>query len=194
MDKKVCAYCGIGFSKPAWAKPYEWKGKIKYCSKECSRKNFRDRGSKNLFEKGHKAWNKGKTGWVSEEGRNAMAENARRNIAKETSEQRKERMAKTLESRNKNGIWVSPGLGKVKEENYAWKGENACYSSKHKWVQKHWDKTGKCESCGDKPKPFGNRKYGTEWANLDGEYSRSDRTTWKELCIKCHRSYDNKMI
>jgi len=191
MDKKICAYCGISFSKPAWAKPYEWRGKIKYCSKECNRKNLKNIGKDNLFKKGHRTWNKGKTGYVSEQGRLAMAENAKRNIAKETKEQRAARMKKVLENRTKSGNWTPPNAGKIRDENYAWLGDGAKYNSKHRWIQKHWTKTGICENCNTATKPFGNRKYGTEWANLDGNYDRDDRSTWKELCVGCHRKLDN---
>jgi len=75
-----------------------------------------------------------------------------------------------------------------------WKGENARYSSKHRWIQKHWQKTGICQWCGAKPKPFGNRKYGTEWANISGEYRRDDRNDWLELCPTCHHKFDKGLL
>jgi len=81
-------------------------------------------------------------------------------------------------------------LGKLKELSNVWKGNNASYSSKHKWIQKYWQKTGVCEKCGNSPKPYGNRKWGTEWHSLDGEYNREDRKAWLELCKSCHKIFD----
>lgn len=188
MEKKICAYCDKLFTKPSWAKPYEWRDKIKYCSKECSRKNFRDRGKKNLFKKGHEAWNKGKTGWVSEEGKRAMSDNAKANLAKETPEQKTARYKKIVASRNKNDSWNLKG--KPGKEHPSWLDDKASYNAKHRWIQKHWIKSGVCQDCGAKPEPFGRRKYGTEWANLDGSYDRNSQEFWKELCVSCHRALD----
>jgi chromosome segregation ATPase len=112
-------------------------------------------------------------------------------IKNETKEQRAARMKKVLDNRTKSGNWTPPNAGKIRDENYAWLGDRAKYNSKHKWIQKHWTKTGICENCNTATKPFGNRKYGTEWANLDGNYDRDDRSTWKELCVGCHRKLDN---
>lgn len=75
---------------------------------------------------------------------------------------------------------------------YAWLGENASYSSKHKWIQKHWQKTGICENCKKEVAPFGRRKYGTEWHNLNKKYNRDKREDWMELCPKCHHIFDKK--
>ena len=163
--KKKCINCGSHYAiKTKWSK--NRRKNSKFCSVECYRNG------------------------ITTSMRQAMAENARRNIAKETPEQRKSRMAKTIESRNKNGIWVSPGLGRIKDKNYAWKGDKANYNSKHRWIQKHWTKTGTCVKCKITPEPFGNRKYGTEWANISGDYNREDRTDWLELCVGCHRKLD----
>lgn len=148
----------------------KWSLKKRKKSKWCSQKCY------------HSDWDEGR--------RSKIAKTQKNFIKNETKPKRKERMAKVLKARTESGKWKPPGLGKVKEENYAWKGDNACYSSKHKWIQKHWTKTGTCEDCKTVTKPFGRRKYGTEWANLDGNYNRDDRSTWRELCIKCHRKLD----
>jgi len=74
-----------------------------------------------------------------------------------------------------------------------WKGEKATYNSKHRWIQKHWNKTGVCEMCKKKTVPFGKRHFGTEWANISGHYDRLDRTDWKELCPTCHRRFDHNL-
>jgi len=122
-----------------------------------------------------------------------MATNARRNIAKETPEHRQLRMVNVLAARKLNGVWKSHRLGKRGAEvNGVWLDNEATYNAKHRWIQQRWPKTGKCEDCGKRPRPFGRRKYGTEWANLDGQYDRNNRTTWRELCVACHRLLDNK--
>lgn len=168
MDKQ-CQVCKRTFTvRTKWS--LEKRAKAKWCSQKCY----------------HASW--------TPERRATIAKTARAYISSETPEQRKVRMAKVIESRNKNGIWKPPMPGQMRDENYAWLGDNATYNAKHRWIQKHWAKTGICANCGKKPRPFGNRRYGTEWANLDGNYDRDDQETWKELCVPCHRRYDiNKM-
>lgn len=82
-------------------------------------------------------------------------------------------------------------LGKTGEKSYIWKGHEASYNSKHRWIQNHWEKTGICQKCGDIPKPIGRLKVGTKWANLDGKSNREDESTWMELCAKCHYELDH---
>lgn len=68
---------------------------------------------------------------------------------------------------------------KTRDDNhYLWKGEDASYSSKHKWIEKHWKKTGICKECGAVKK--------TQWHNVDGKYNRGDKSSWVELCVGCH--------
>ena len=81
-------------------------------------------------------------------------------------------------------------LGKKKELSYVWLGENATYNSKHKWIQKNWQKMGICEKCGEQPQSYGNRKFGTEWHSLNEKYNREKRNMWLEVCKKCHRELD----
>ncbi len=176
---KYCELCGTKYYKKPSVRGKRWLNS-KYCSLACQRHSIG-------------GWNKGKTGYLSEEARQKMADNARSNIAKETPEQRKDRIAKTMESRNANGIWKPATLGKKGALRVGvWQGDNATYNGKHRWIQNNWQKTGVCEECGKKPRPFGNRRYGTEWANLDGNYDRNNKETWKELCVKCHRKQDRK--
>lgn len=85
-------------------------------------------------------------------------------------------------------------LGKTKELSSVWLGDKASYSSKHKWIQKYWKKTGICQSCGVTPKVPSNRKWGTEWHCLDSFYNREDKSKWLELCKKCHVKYDKLKI
>lgn len=177
MDTKLCNNCSEEYSPKYSRNSKRWL-QSKYCSPTCQRKKL-------------SGWNKGKTGYMSEAGREVIRQTQKKYIENETPEQRKDRMAKVLENRNKNGNWKPPGTGKVKEQNYAWLGDKATYNAKHRWIQKHWQKTGKCEECGKEPKPYGRRKWGTEWSNQDGLYNREDRSTWRELCKPCHRAYDS---
>lgn len=120
-----------------------------------------------------------------------MADVARANLAKETPEKKAERYKHLHESRARNGIWKPTALGKKGVLKVgSWKGDQATYNSKHRWIQENWNKTGTCEWCKKVTTPFGNRRFGTEWANLDGNYNRDDRNTWAELCVKCHHDYD----
>lgn len=73
-----------------------------------------------------------------------------------------------------------------------WKGDEATYNSKHRWIQKRWKKTGVCEQCNTHTQPFGKRHFGTEWANKAHDYNRMNREDWMELCPKCHAKYDKQ--
>jgi len=155
--------------------------KRKRCSAECYHKS----------RKGSIPWNLGKTGYVTENGRNAMAENGRRNLLKQTPKQVAERIKKTI--KNREGNWTPPMTGKKGEKCPNWMGEQAGYNGKHKWVQKNWKKTGVCQECGKIPISKGRNKYATQWSNNDHKYRRI-REEWQELCPKCHRKKDNQII
>jgi len=179
--------------------------KRKYCSILCRNADpaFRERLKANgyktaslglnagAFKKGNKPWNTGRTGYLSAEARRNISKSVSERIKNETPEKRAARMSKILENRIASGNWKPPRLGKRGAEvTGVWLDNEATYNAKHRWLQANWVKTGKCEQCGKHPRPFGNRKFGTEWANTDGQYDRNDRTTWKELCVSCHRRMD----
>lgn len=183
---KKCEWCKEFFCKRTNITRTIWKTR-KYCSLNCSNDSLKGKPSWNRGKKGLQvSWCKGKTGWMSERGRKNLAESARRNIAKETSEQRKLRIQHSVETKKRIGGFKGT-LGRIKELSAVWLGDKATYNAKHRWIQKNWQKTGICQKCGAKPKPYGGRKWGTEWANLDGVYNREDKSTWLELCKKCHR-------
>ena len=72
----------------------------------------------------------------------------------------------------------------VGEKNWIWKGDNACYTSKHQWVYRHFGTPSKCEFCGtDHAKRF-------DWANVSGKYIR-EKTDWIRLCKSCHTNFDD---
>ena len=70
-----------------------------------------------------------------------------------------------------------------------WKGDAASYRSLHRWLNRHYPKTGICERCGM-------TRY-TEYANLkvkwiDRKQYRRDRMDYAELCILCHHEQDGR--
>ena len=93
---------------------------------------------------------------------------------------------RSIETEFKKGI--------MGEKHIGWLGDLAKYSGIHKWIDKHWNKTGVCCNCGKVPKQRKDGKSATQWANLDGKYKRSVRSSWKELCVKCHKGYDLNKI
>lgn len=142
--------------------------KRRYCSPECYRKN------------------------ITPDIRSKMSENGRRNIANMSKEALLAKAAKAIETRTANGRWKPPTLGKKGVlRKGVWKGDDATYNSIHRYIQENWIKTGTCENCKKETKPFGKRRFGTEWANLSHKYNRNDRDDWAELCPKCHHGYDN---
>ncbi len=72
------------------------------------------------------------------------------------------------------------------ENNNYWKGDNASYSEKHKWIKRNYGKANKCENeiC-----PVDNPRY-FHWANLSGTYKR-EMSDWKQMCVSCHQKFDN---
>ncbi len=163
--EKQCVVCGVTFTvRTKWSKAK--RATAQWCSQKCY----------------HASW--------TPERRQQIALNAKKYLDSETPEQRTARMAKVVERRVTSGRWQPSQVGRTKEQNYAWLGEDATYNAKHRWIQKHWQKTGKCENCDKIPQPFGNRKHGTEWANMSGNYARDNRNEWKELCVPCHRKLD----
>lgn len=121
----------------------------------CSKKCSASREeNKGRLKKGCIAWNKG-----------VIGENSH-SFGKVFSEERKKKI----------------GMSHLKEKSYIWKGEDAGYSSKHKWIHRHIGKASQCEFCG---------KTGDwiDWANKSGLYKR-ELTDWMQLCRSCHKVYD----
>lgn len=65
-----------------------------------------------------------------------------------------------------------------------WKGDNASYSAKHKWLQRNVKKPKECQKCGKIRK--------LEWSNISGKYKR-DLTDWIAVCVPCHRKIDDNL-
>lgn len=68
-------------------------------------------------------------------------------------------------------------------EHPMWKGENADYHTKHKWVNRKLGRPQKCELC----ETINAKRY--EWANISKEYKR-DLADYIRLCVPCHKAYD----
>jgi len=163
----------------------------KYCSRKCSDKS----------KTGKPTWNKGikidrekypNYGHLERHTKEALlkiTEANRRNAKKHDKEFYRKNQKLAIKSGLEKGSYKGT-LGKTKELSGNWLGNKASYSSKHKWIQKYWKKTGICQNCGKQPKPFWNRRWGTEWHSLDNEYNREDRKTWLELCRVCHNKFD----
>jgi hypothetical protein len=77
------------------------------------------------------------------------------------------------------------------ERHWHWRGDDVSYDVLHLWVRYNKEKTGVCSHCGIKPKPRGRSKWGTEWANVSGEYLRH-LDDFIELCKPCHAKYDGR--
>lgn len=65
--------------------------------------------------------------------------------------------------------------------NPQWKGPEASYSSVHKWLVSHFQKTN-CANC--------DRKTGLDWALLKGKKYDHNRDNFIVLCRSCHLKYD----
>lgn len=106
-----------------------------------------------------------------------MPSKPKKNAGKEKPKINKERL--------KNGRFRKGHKGYLS----AWKGDEACYASKHMWIYAHYGKADRCENpnC-----TFKNpRRY--EWANLSGKHIR-ERKDYIRLCPSCHRKMDLRKI
>lgn len=195
---KKCNFCQKTFIKNKSCGLPEW-GRRKYCSSDCHNKSLigKPTWNKGITIDREKYPNYGRFGPQSKEAKEKMAKALERWRNRTTLEEqniaRTKGHAKAIATGLARGSYKG-GLGRTKELSSMWKGDKASYSSKHKWIQKHWIKTGVCENCGKSPQPFGGRKWGIQWHSLDGEYNREDRKTWLELCKTCHNKFDKGLL
>lgn len=188
---KYCTVCGVLFYKKVNVSKKKWRI-TKCCSKEC--------GDKSRI--GLPIWNKGLTKetdnrvgqyWLgkkhSPETLKKITKANRINAKKKPKSFFQEMQKKAIEAGKRNHSYKGR-LGQIKELNYAWKANAASYTSKHKWILKHWNKTGICQKCGSIPIPKGRLKHATQWHNIDKQYDREDKSKWIELCSKCHHKAD----
>ena len=72
-----------------------------------------------------------------------------------------------------------------------WKGKEASYSSKHKYLTRNYGNIQKCQKCGVAGRKVSG-KWTIEWAKRrDCEYTHH-REDYLGLCKPCHRQYDMK--
>lgn len=70
------------------------------------------------------------------------------------------------------------------QDHHLWR-DNASPRRIHAWLREHYPKTGRCEECG--------RECRTDFAfKRHPEPHTRDRSDYRELCQKCHRSMDAK--
>ena len=89
----------------------------------------------------------------------------------------------------KNKIIPKKYLSRSGENHWAWKGDKVNKTTLHEWIAGNFGKAIRCEKCKTKKIPEG-RKYWFEWSNKTGIYNR-DIKNWWQLCIPCHRKFDN---
>ena len=195
---KNCEVCKKVFYKKRSHSWKNWK-RARFCSKVCFKKGKVGFIGKPVWNKGikidrNKYPNMGHQIKHKEESLIKISLGAKQEAIKRGKDFFRRNQKLAIESAKKEGFKNFHGtLGRTKELSYIWKGNNASYSSKHKWIQKYWKKTGVCENCGTRPKPYGNRKWGTEWHSKDEKYNREDRSTWLEVCKKCHNKFDRQL-
>lgn len=68
-----------------------------------------------------------------------------------------------------------------------WKGDEAGYAPKHAWLIRNHPKTGVCEECG--------KEGVTQYAfKRHPEKHTRNREDYRELCPKCHRTFDAEFL
>jgi hypothetical protein len=67
-------------------------------------------------------------------------------------------------------------------KNHQWVEENPSYTSVHKWLDRHFIKSKKCEHCGS--------SRFVEWALKTGKKHTHNRDDYLCLCSSCHKKYD----
>jgi hypothetical protein len=75
-----------------------------------------------------------------------------------------------------------------------WKGEAATQHPKHRFISRRKTKTGVCTACRERPKPYKNNQFGTDWANIKGHVYSHNPDDYVELCRSCHMLYDHGKI
>lgn len=74
-------------------------------------------------------------------------------------------------------------IQEMKNNKYAWKGDDVGYHGLHTWLRRHTTKPKSCEFCDNKPPKH--------LACITGIYNR-DFVNYKYLCQTCHENFDIK--
>lgn len=125
-------------------------------------------GNKHGFKKGDTPWNRGL-----------------KNPYKITDEHRKKISEKLKGHKHSNET-------KLKISKALYKGNEAGYSGKHKYIYYKKGRAPKCVKCG-KVGESKNGRWTIDWSNIDHKYKRN-LDDYVALCQKCHRQYDYKIL
>ncbi|NCN26004.1 hypothetical protein GW915_00360 [bacterium] len=185
-----CSKCGKQFFKKASESAAYWEIK-RFCSRKCKTDAARDKPTwnKGVAVDRAKYPNMGHMAKHSAEALEKIAVANRRNAKKHDRDFYVRNQELAIASGLVRGSYKNNGAG-AKEKNGMWLGDGAAYNSIHRWIQANWKKIGICSKCGGRPRPFGIRRWGTEWHNVDGEYDRNRPETWVEVCKRCHNLLD----
>lgn len=107
---------------------------------------------------------------------------------KHSSQKQKDAARKTSTGRIKSQEEIEKlRFANSNEKSINWKGDDASYSSIHKWIRKEYGNANKyfCNFC--------QSKSNLQWSNKNHKYIRS-RDDWWVLCRSCHRRYDFKFL
>ena len=180
-----CEQCNKNFQ----IYPYEI-GRARFCSASCRSSWVAMTYKVGLTRIGKEPWNKGKTGVYSSETlmKISMASKGRISPMKgkkapwATGENSS---SKRLEVRRKLSITKignkNPQFRHFDELSPVYKGNEAGYHAKHKWIYDRVKKEFLCKSC--------EREGFTHWANYSGNYKR-EIEDYLELCPTCHSAFD----
>lgn len=129
-----------------------------------SYKGLRRNSGRTLFKKGQSSWNKGLLDWSSETQRQAISKANSGRIP----------------------VNIKPVIPQLKDGKITeWQGGGRSYRLLHRWINRHYPKTGTCSNC--HLTGLTGRKI--HWANISHTYI-DDISDWIELCATCHKRYD----
>lgn len=130
-------------------------------------------------------WNKGTKGIMKA---NSASFKKGQRVSTATEIKKGQRLSPKTEFKKGDTPWSKLNKEKMprNESHHFWKGEDAGYVSKHKWVSKMKGKPSFCEGCGREDQ----KRY--EWANLSGNYKR-EVEDYIRLCKSCHERHDKKL-
>ncbi len=74
--------------------------------------------------------------------------------------------------------------------NPRWRGDEVSVHQLHQWLRHYYPKTGICEECNTDVGIA--QRTGTEYSNIHGRGYTRNRADYRELCKRCHRTYDAK--
>lgn len=170
---KLCLQCSKQFEKKPSVSKREWNDRVKFCSRECSNAWWKGKHKNpaNEFKIGHPA---PKTAIKKGQHLSPKTEFAK---GHEPNPDSPFVFGHTPWNKGKSHTAV------MAEKNPLWKGEDAHYSTKHRWLTRRMSRY-MCSCC---KKTCHEKRL--VWANVSGEYRR-EYSDWTVLCYRCHWYYD----